>query len=137
IKAQNVQVATGQLGGLPALPGTQLNATIIGKTRLQSTEEFAKILMKVNTDGSQVRLGDVARIELGGQNYSISAQFNGKPASGMAIKLAAGANALDTGKAIRETVKSLEPFFPPGMKAVVPYDTTPVVTESISGVVHT
>src|SRR3989344_3405486 len=137
IKAQNVQVATGQLGGLPALPGTQLNATIIGKTRLQSTEEFAKILMKVNTDGSQVRLGDVARIELGGQTYSISAQFNGNPASGMAIKLASGANALDTAKAIRATVASLEPFFPPGMKAVVPYDTTPVVTESISGVVHT
>ncbi len=137
IQAQNVQVATGQLGGLPALPGTQLNATIIGKTRLQSADEFAKILMKVNADGSQVRLGDVARIELGGQNYSISAQFNGKPASGMAIKLAAGANALDTGKAIRATVASLEPFFPPGMKAVVPYDTTPVVTESISGVVDT
>jgi multidrug efflux pump len=112
-------------------------ATIIGKTRLQTTEAFGNILMKVNTDGSQVRLGDVSRIELGGQNYSISAQFNGKPASGMAIKLAAGANALDTAKAIRETVASLEPFFPPGMKAVVPYDTTPVVTESISGVVHT
>ncbi|MDP1309652.1 efflux RND transporter permease subunit, partial [Klebsiella pneumoniae] len=76
----------------------------IGKTRLQSAEEFGKILLKVNTDGSQVRLRDVSRIELGGQNYSISAQFNGKPASGMAIKLAAGANALDTAKAIRETV---------------------------------
>lgn len=137
ISAQNVQVATGQLGGLPALPGTQLNATIIGKTRLQTAEQFGNILMKVNTDGSQVRLKDVARIELGGQNYSIAAQFNGKPASGMAIKLASGANALDTGKAIRATVASLEPFFPPGMKAVVPYDTTPVVTESISGVVDT
>ncbi len=137
ISAQNVQVATGQLGGLPALPGNQLNATIIGKTRLQTAEQFGNILMKVNADGSQVRLHDVARIELGGQNYSISAQFNGKPASGMAIKLASGANALDTAKAIRATVASLEPFFPPGMKAVVPYDTTPVVTESISGVVHT
>jgi len=114
-----------------------LNATIIGKTRLQTTEQFGNILMKVNTDGSQVRLKDVARIELGGQTYSISAQFNGNPASGMAIKLASGANALDTAKAIRATVASLEPFFPPGMKAVVPYDTTPVVTESISGVVHT
>ena len=137
ISAQNVQVATGQLGGLPALPGNQLNATIIGKTRLQTAEQFGNILMKVNADGSQVRLRDVARIELGGQNYSISAQFNGNPASGMAIKLASGANALDTAKAIRATVASLEPFFPPGMKAVVPYDTTPVVTESISGVVHT
>ncbi|MET0613607.1 MAG: efflux RND transporter permease subunit [Pseudomonas caspiana] len=137
ISAQNVQIATGQLGGLPALPGTQLNATIIGKTRLQTPEQFGNILLKVNTDGSQVRLRDVARIELGGQNYSIDAQFNGKPASGMAIKLASGANALDTAKAIRATVANLEPFFPPGMKVVYPYDTTPTVTESISGVVHT
>ncbi|MET0125486.1 MAG: efflux RND transporter permease subunit [Pseudomonas caspiana] len=137
ISAQNVQIATGQLGGLPALPGTQLNATIIGKTRLQTPEQFGNILLKVNTDGSQVRLRDVARIGLGGQNYSIDAQFNGKPASGMAIKLASGANALDTAKAIRATVANLEPFFPPGMKVVYPYDTTPTVTESISGVVHT
>lgn len=137
ISAQNVQIATGQLGGLPALPGTQLNATIIGKTRLQTPEQFGNILLKVNTDGSQVRLRDVARIELGGQNYSIDAQFNGKPASGMAIKLASGANALDTAKAIRATVANLEPFFPPGMKVVYPYDTTPTVTESISGVVDT
>ncbi|MEG5264517.1 efflux RND transporter permease subunit [Pseudomonas sp. JDS28PS106] len=137
IQAQNVQIATGQLGGLPALPGTQLNATIIGKTRLQTAEQFGSILLKVNTDGSQVRLRDVARIELGGQNYSIDAQFNGSPASGMAIKLASGANALDTAKAIRATVSELEPFFPPGMKVVYPYDTTPTVTESISGVVHT
>ena len=137
ITAQNVQIATGQLGGLPALPGTQLNATIIGKTRLQTAEQFGNIFLKVNTDGSQVRLKDVARIGLGGQNYSIDAQFNGNPASGMAIKLASGANALDTAKAIRATVANLEPFFPPGMKVVYPYDTTPTVTESISGVVHT
>lgn len=137
ITAQNVQIATGQLGGLPALPGTQLNATIIGKTRLQTAEQFGNILLKVNPDGSQVRLHDVARIALGGQNYSIDAQFNGKPASGMAIKLASGANALDTAKAIRATVANLEPFFPPGMEVVYPYDTTPTVTESISGVVHT
>ena len=137
IQAQNVQIATGQLGGLPALPGTQLNATIIGKTRLQTAEQFGDILLKVNADGSQVRLKDVARIGLGGQSYSIDAQFNGKPASGMAIKLASGANALDTAKAIRATVANLEPFFPPGMKVVYPYDTTPTVTESINGVVHT
>ena len=137
ISAQNVQIATGQLGGLPAVPGTQLNATIIGKTRLQTPEQFGNILLKVNTDGSQVRLSDVARIQLGGQNYSIDAQFDGKPASGMAIKLASGANALDTAKAIRATVADLEPFFPPGMRVVYPYDTTPTVTESISGVVHT
>ncbi|MCO8162184.1 efflux RND transporter permease subunit [Pseudomonas sp. 21LCFQ010] len=137
VSAQNVQVASGQLGGLPAVQGQQLNATIIGKTRLQTAEQFENILLKVNTDGSQVRLKDVATVGLGAQNYSVDSQFNGKPASGLAIKLAPGANALDTAKAIRATVSSLEPFFPPGMKVVFPYDTTPVVSESISGVVHT
>ncbi|SER09869.1 multidrug efflux pump [Pseudomonas sp. NFACC02] len=137
ITAQNVQVSSGQIGGLPAVKGQQLNATIIGKTRLQTAEQFGNILLKVNQDGSQVRLKDVASIGLGGENYSVDAQFNGKPASGLAIKLATGANALDTAKAIRETVSRLEPFFPPGMKVVYPYDTTPVVKESINGVVHT
>ncbi|MDH4559186.1 efflux RND transporter permease subunit [Pseudomonas sp. BN417] len=137
IQAQNVQISSGQLGGLPASPGTQLNATIIGKTRLQTPEQFGAILLKVNRDGSQVRLRDVAKIELGGENYSISAQFNGKPASGMAIKLATGANALDTAKAIRATIAELEPFMPAGMKVVFPYDTTPVVSASIEGVIHT
>jgi multidrug efflux pump len=137
ITAQNVQVSSGQIGGLPAVKGQQLNATIIGKTRLQTAEQFGNILLKVNADGSQVRVKDVAGVALGGQNYSVDAQFNGKPASGMAIKLATGANALDTAKAIRATIAQLEPFFPPGMKAVYPYDTTPVVTESITGVVHT
>ena len=137
ISAQNVQVSSGQLGGLPAVKGQELNATIIGKTRLQTAEEFKKILLKVNTDGSQVRLSDVADVALGGENYSVSAQFNGKPASGIAIKLAPGSNALDTAKALRETINGLEPFFPEGMKVVYPYDTTPVVSASIEGVVHT
>jgi multidrug efflux pump len=137
IQAQNVQVSSGQLGGLPASPGTQLNATIIGKTRLQTPEQFGAILLKVNRDGSQVRLRDVARVELGGENYAISAQYNGKPASGMAIKLATGANALDTAKAIRATIDQLKPFFPAGMEVVFPYDTTPVVSASIEGVLHT
>ncbi|MWV11837.1 efflux RND transporter permease subunit [Pseudomonas sp. R-28-1W-6] len=137
IVAQNVQVSSGQFGGLPASPGNQLNATIIGKTRLQTAEQFGAILLKVNRDGSQVRLRDVAKVELGGENYSISAQYNGMPASGMAIKLATGANALDTAQAVRDTIKELEPFFPAGMKVVFPYDTTPVVSASIEGVIHT
>ncbi|WP_324733207.1 efflux RND transporter permease subunit [Pseudomonas paeninsulae] len=137
ITAQNVQVSSGQLGGLPAVQGQQLNATIIGKTRLQSAEQFDAILLKVNPDGSQVRLGDVAEVTLGGENYGISAQFNGKPASGLAVKLATGANALETAKALRATIAELEPFFPQGVEVVFPYDTTPVVTESISGVVYT
>ncbi|UFH50010.1 efflux RND transporter permease subunit [Pseudomonas sp. KNUC1026] len=137
VSAQNVQISSGSLGGLPAVKGTVFNATMIGKTRLQTSEQFGNILLKVNTDGSQVRLRDVADISLGGENYSIDAQFNGKPASGLAIKLATGANALDTAKAIRATIERLKPFFPEGVDAVYPYDTTPVVTESISGVVHT
>ncbi|KQB55614.1 multidrug transporter [Pseudomonas endophytica] len=137
ISAQNVQVSSGQLGGLPAVEGQELNATIIGKTRLQTAEEFKKILLKVNTDGSQVRLSDVAEVGLGGENYSISAQYNGKPSSGIAIKLASNANALDTAKAVRQTIKDLEPFFPPGMEVVFPYDTTPVISASIEGVVET
>ena len=137
ISAQNVQVSSGQLGGLPAVKGQELNATIIGKTRLQTADEFKKILLKVNTDGSQVRLSDVADVALGGENYSISAQYNGKPSSGLAIKLATGANALDTAKALHQTISDLEPFFPPGMKVVYPYDTTPVVSASIKGVVET
>src|SRR5690606_2889632 len=137
IQAQNVQVSSGQLGGMPAMPGQQLTATIIGKTRLQSPEQFRKILLKVNPDGSQVRLGDVARVELGGENYAISAEYNGMPATGIAVKLATGANALETAKAVRATIGELEPFFPAGMKVVYPYDTTPVIAESIKGVVIT
>ena len=137
IQAQNVQVSSGQLGGLPASPGQQLTATIIGKTRLQTPEQFRDILLKVNPDGSQVRLKDVARVELGGENYSISAEYNGLPATGIAVKLATGANALDTVAAVRQTLDELEPFFPPGMKAVYPYDTTPVISASILGVVTT
>ncbi|MCQ4311401.1 efflux RND transporter permease subunit [Pseudomonas stutzeri] len=137
IREQNVQVSAGQFGGLPAVPGQQLSATIIGKTRLQTPEQFREILLKVNGDGSQVRLGDVARVELGEQNAAISVLYNGKPASGIALKLATGANALDTAKAIRATISELEPFFPEGMEVVYPYDTSPVVSASITGVVHT
>lgn len=137
IKAQNVQVSAGQFGGLPAVPGQQLSATIIGKTRLQTPEQFRDILLKVSGDGSQVRLGDVARVELTEQSSAISALYNGKPASAMAIKLATGANALDTAKAVRATIDELQPFFPAGMEVVYPYDTSPVVSESITGVVHT
>ena len=137
IKAQNVQVASGQLGGLPAVRGQQLNATVIGKTRLQTAEQFGEILLKVNPDGSQVRLHDVAEVGLGGQDYSINAQYNGKPASGIAIRLASGANALDTVKNIRNTLNQLEPSFPAGMKVVFPYDTTPVISDSIQEVVKT
>lgn len=114
-----------------------MNASIIAQTRLTSTEEFGKILLKVNQDGSQVRLRDVAKIELGGENYDVVARFNGQPASGLGIKLATGANALDTANAVRATIAKLEPFFPHGLKVVYPYDTTPFVKISINEVVKT
>lgn len=109
------------------MKGQQLNASIIAQTRLTSADEFSKILLKVNQDGSQVRLRDVAKVELGGENYDIIAKFNGKPASGLGIKLATGANATDTATAIRAELKKMEPFFPSGLKIVYPYDTTPFV----------
>ncbi|SQC91703.1 Acriflavine resistance protein B [Cedecea neteri] len=137
IKAQNAQVAAGQLGGTPPVKGQQLNASIIAQTRLKSADEFSKILMKVNPDGSRVLLKDVAKVELGGENYDVIARYNGQPASGLGIKLATGANALDTAEAVRATVEKLEPFFPPGLKVVYPYDTTPFVKISINEVVKT
>ncbi|WP_139541362.1 multidrug efflux RND transporter permease subunit AcrB [Klebsiella spallanzanii] len=137
LKAQNAQVAAGQLGGTPPVPGQQLNASIVAQTRLTNTEEFGNILLKVNQDGSQVRLRDVAKIELGGESYDVVAKFNGQPASGLGIKLATGANALDTANAIRAELKKMEPFFPSGLKIVYPYDTTPFVQISIHEVVKT
>ncbi|EOJ8797916.1 efflux RND transporter permease subunit [Salmonella enterica subsp. enterica serovar Kentucky] len=137
LKVQNDQIAADQLGGTPALPGQQLNASIIAQTRLKDPEEFGKVTLRVNTDGSVVHLKDVARIELGGENYNVVARINGKPASGLGIKLATGANALDTATAIKAKLAELQPFFPQGMKVVYPYDTTPFVKISIHEVVKT
>ncbi|WP_313654455.1 efflux RND transporter permease subunit [Pantoea sp.] len=137
LNTQNTQVAAGQLGGTPPVPGQQLNASIIAQTRLTSTDEFGKILLKVNEDGSQVRLRDVAKIELGAENYEIIARYNGKPASGIGIKLATGANALDTANAVKAELAKMQSTFPAGMKVVYPYDTTPFVKISIFEVVKT
>ncbi|HCL5271171.1 TPA: efflux RND transporter permease subunit [Salmonella enterica] len=137
LKVQNNQIAAGQLGGTPALPGQQLNASIIAQTRLKDPQEFGKVTLRVNADGSVVHLKDVARIELGGENYNVVARINGKPASGLGIKLATGANALDTATAIKAKLAELQPFFPQGMKVVYPYDTTPFVKISIHEVVKT
>jgi hydrophobe/amphiphile efflux-1 (HAE1) family protein len=137
LEAQNVQVAAGEIGGLPSVKGQRLNATIIGPQWLQRPEQFGSILLRVNTNGSRVLLRDVARIELGAENYSVSTKYNGLPASGLAIKLAPGANALETQKNISHTLEQLEPFFPPGLKAVYPFDTTPFVRISIEEVLKT
>ncbi|URQ92323.1 efflux RND transporter permease subunit [Pseudoalteromonas sp. SCSIO 43101] len=137
ISAQNAQVSAGQLGALPAVSGQQLNATVTAQSRLQTPEQFRNIFVKTNTDGSVVRLSDVADVELGGENYGVVARFNGKPASGLGVKLASGANALDTADGVKAALAELEPFFPEGLKTVVPYDTTPFVSLSIEKVVST
>lgn len=137
IVAQNAQVSAGQLGGLPAAPGQQLNATVTAQSRLQTPEQFRNILLKSAADGSTVRLSDVATVELGGESYNVVARYNGKPASGIGIKLASGANALDTAEGVKQALADLTPYFPAGLKAVVPYDTTPFVSLSIEKVVHT
>jgi multidrug efflux pump len=137
IRAQNAQIAAGELGGTPALPGQQINASIVVQTRLNTPEQFKNILLRVNSDGSQIRLGDVARVELGGENYQFETEYNNRPATGLAVTLAAGANALNTADAVRERIGELQKFFPQGLEVVYPYDTTPFVKLSIEAVVHT
>jgi hydrophobe/amphiphile efflux-1 (HAE1) family protein len=137
LQAQNVQIASGEIGGLPAVDGQRLNATIVGPQRLQTAEQFNRILLKVNTNGSQVLLRDVARVGLGAESYAVTTEYNGRPASGLAIKLAPGSNALDTANAVRATLQQLEPFFPAGLKTVYPFDTTPFVKVSIEEVLKT
>lgn len=137
IRAQNAQIAAGELGGTPALPGQQINASIVVQTRLNTPEQFRNILLRVNQDGSQIRLGDVARVELGGENYQFETEYNDRPATGLAVTLASGANALDTADSVRKRIGELEKFFPQGLEVVYPYDTTPFVKLSIEKVVHT
>ncbi len=137
MQAQNAQISAGQLGGAPAVPGQRLTATITAQTRLETPAQFGAILLRVNPDGSQVRLRDVARIELGGENYSITTRFNGAPSSGMAIRPATGANALETARLVRARITELSAFFPPGLKVEYPLDTTPFVRISIEEVVKT
>ena len=135
--AQNTEVSAGQLGALPAVAGQQLNATISARSKLQTAEEFRNVVVKSTSDGAVVLLGDVARVELGSESYDISSALNGKPAAAMGVQLAAGANALEVGEAVKAKLKALEPFYPTEMqlKNVIAYDTTPFVSLSIEEVV--
>ena len=137
IKAQNAQIAYGSLGGAPSVEGYLYNYTITGQSRLTTPEQFANIVLKVNSDGSVVYLKDVARVELGADNYNTYGTYNGGASSGMAIKLATGANALETAAAIKEKVKELEEFYPNGYETTVPFDTTPFIEVSIDSVYET
>jgi multidrug efflux pump len=137
IRAQNQQVAIGQLGGTPAVPGQQLNAAITAQGRLQKPEEFRAIVLRGNPDGSSLRLGDVARVELGAADYGFVSRYNGQPASGIAISLTSGANSIETSRAVEARLEQLKLAFPPGMTAVIPFDTTPFVRVAIQGVILT
>ncbi|WP_461605811.1 efflux RND transporter permease subunit [Aeromonas allosaccharophila] len=137
IKAQNAQVAFGKLGGTPSVEDQQFTATIMGQTRLSTVEQFNDILLRVNQDGSKVRLKDVARVELAGESYDAEALYNGQSTAAVAIKLATGANALDTAEKVRAKLDELSDYFPANMKIVYPYDTTPFVKISIEEVVQT
>ncbi|MFC0820211.1 efflux RND transporter permease subunit [Moraxella marmotae] len=138
IQSQNVQVSAGQLGTLPTDDNrTVVNAVVSVQSYLQTVSDFENILLKTDTAGAQIRIKDVGRVELGSENYQFRAQFNGKPASGMAIMLASGANALEVREAVGARLDELSKNFPQGMKLVVPYDTTPFVRLSITQVVHT
>ncbi|HEY9381032.1 MAG TPA: efflux RND transporter permease subunit, partial [Burkholderiales bacterium] len=137
IQAQNAQIAIGQLGGTPAIDGQQLNATINAQDRLQTPAQFRDVVVRSNPDGSVLKLGDIARVEMGAENYEFISRYNGQPATGVAISMATGANALDTAAGVQATLEELTPHFPPGLKAVTPFDTTPFVKVSIKNVVVT
>ncbi len=137
LAAQNVQVSSGEIGALPASAGQKLDATVLGPARLTTPAEFENIVMKVSTDGSTVYLKDIAKVELGAQTYNLSAEYNGAPAGALALKLSPGANQLATDAAVQARLTELEAFFPPGLKAYFPLETTPVIVLSIEEVVKT
>ncbi|MBB4305248.1 multidrug efflux pump [Rhodobium orientis] len=137
VQSQNTQVSAGQLGGLPAVEGQQLNATVTARSRLQTPEQFRNIILKSTTEGSIVRLNDVARVEIGSESYNTTARYQGQPAAGVGVSLATGANALSTAQRVRDTIERMRPTFPAGVTVVYPYDTTPFVRLSIEEVVKT
>jgi len=137
IREQNVQVSSGQLGGLPTRSGVQLNATVLGKTRMTTPAQFEEVLVKVNPDGSQVRVKDVGRAELGADSFAISAKYKELPTASLALRLSTGGNLLETVDAVKALMEKQKAYMPDGVEVVYPYDTTPVVNASIDSVVHT
>ncbi|HEX2163475.1 MAG TPA: efflux RND transporter permease subunit [Thermoanaerobaculia bacterium] len=137
VAEQNSQSTGGALGDRPLAEGSELNAPILTQGRFSTAEEFSSIILRANPDGSVVRLGDVARVELGAQSYLFNLELDGKPAAGMAIQLTPGANALSAAEAIKERMAELERGFPPDIGWTVPFDTTLFIDESVTGVVHT
>jgi len=137
IRAQNAQVSSGTIGDLPNVPGQTLFATVVVEGQLASVEQFGAVVLRANADGSAVRLRDVARIELGAQNYATSARLNGRPSTGIGVQLSPSGNALDTARAVRTRMDELQRYFPSGVKYSIPYDTSRFVQISIGKVVET
>ncbi|MFB9953490.1 efflux RND transporter permease subunit [Rhizobium puerariae] len=137
IQAQNTQVSVGSVGGLPSAEGQQINVTMTAQSQLTTVPEFERIILKVDTSGANVRLSDVARVEIGQESYSSSSRSNRQPASGFAVNLATGANALDTADRVKAKLAEIAPALPQNVKIIYPYDTTPFVSLSIDKVVHT
>jgi HAE1 family hydrophobic/amphiphilic exporter-1 len=137
LRAYNVEVSAGQFGGVPAVDGQRLNASIVVQNLLKTPDEFAAIPIRMNPNGSIVRIKDLGRTELGTESYDVVAYYNGKPSAALAIRQAAGANALDTADAVKTKLKEMSRYFPPGMKVVYPYDTTPFIKVAIDEVVKT
>ncbi len=137
IRSQNAQVASGTIGELPLAQGQEISATVVVTGQLTTAEQFGNVVLRANPDGSTVRLKDVARIEIGGQSYSTSARLNGKPSTGIGVQLAPSGNALETARLVRERMEELSKFFPPGMKATVPFDSSKFIDISIEQVLHT
>ncbi|MEQ9862385.1 multidrug efflux RND transporter permease AcrD [Pectobacterium cacticida] len=137
IESQNSQVSVGQVGGVPSVDNQALNATINAQSLLQTPQQFRDITLRVNQDGSAVTLGNVAQVELGAERYDFLSRFNGQPASGLGVKLASGANELETDTRVRERIAELAPFFPHGLEAKIAFETSPFVKASITDVVKT
>jgi hydrophobe/amphiphile efflux-1 (HAE1) family protein len=137
LQSYNVEISAGQFGGAPAVEGQRLNASIIVQNLLETPEGFAAIPLRTNPDGSIVRVRDVGRTELGTEFYGRQTLYNGRPATALAIRLAPGANALDTADAVKARLEELSRYFPPGMKVIYPLDTTPFVKVAIGEVVKT
>jgi HAE1 family hydrophobic/amphiphilic exporter-1 len=137
LRSYNVEVSAGQLGGMPAVPGQRLNASIIVQNMLQTPEQFARIPLRMNPDGSVVRIKDIGWTELGTQSYNAEIYYNGMPSAGVAVRQAAGANALDTARAVKQKMAELSRYFPPGMRVTYSNDTTPFIKVSINEVVKT
>jgi hydrophobe/amphiphile efflux-1 (HAE1) family protein len=137
LRSYNVEVSAGQFGGTPAVEGQRLNASIVVQSLLKTPDEFGAIPLRTNPDGSVVRIKDVGRTELGTEAYDIVGSYRGMPSAMMAIRQAAGANALDTANAVKTKMEEMSRYFPPGMKVVYPYDTTPFVKVSVEEVVKT